>query len=116
MLQKLIDRINHLASYKVGWNGLDAKPATNKTISDAIEFTKKLDRHEIIAHDINLATDGEINFYWSDSAFCVDLGFYGAGTYSFYGKNWKGCEIFGDDVKIADEIPERLLDMLKMRF
>ena len=44
-------------------------------------------RESVPIPHISLATDGEINFFWNLVNFRLDLGFFGDGTYSYYGEN-----------------------------
>ena len=61
---------------------------------------------------ISLADDGEGNFAWSGGAIHIDLGFYGTGTLSFYGRDSGGKEFFGDDVPVASELLDELALLL----
>jgi hypothetical protein len=57
---------------------------------------------------INVASDGEVNFSWSGANTHIDLGFFGNGTYSYYGRG-AGIEAFGENVAAKDAVPKDLL-------
>ena len=79
---------------------------------DAGKFTEGLPGTMRVAPHISLADDGEVNFSWSRDDMRIDLGFYGTGTYSFYGRDKGGEEYFGDDIPAASSLPEELVALL----
>ena len=74
-----------------------------EAFTDAWEFASRLDLNSCDFPMVNMAGDGEINFFWhrESDGLKVDLGFYGTGTYSCYAR--KGDqEVFADDVRVSD--------------
>ena len=75
-------------------------------------FTKQLPE-ELKEHPhISLADDGEVNFAWSGDAVHIDLGFYGTGTFSYYGRDSEGRESFGDGIPVTSSFPKDLAALL----
>ncbi len=85
---------------------------TRKAFEDAWQFAKQLPENLEELPYISLADDGEVNFAWSGGAVYIDLGFYGTGTFSYYGRDGDGREYFGDDIPVASELPEELVSLL----
>ncbi|MCE2458527.1 MAG: hypothetical protein J4G14_12040 [Dehalococcoidia bacterium] len=85
---------------------------SRKAFEDAWQFTNLLPEDLKELPYISLADDGEVNFAWSGGAIHIDLGFYGTGTFSFYGCDSGGKEFFGDDVPVASELPDELASLL----
>jgi hypothetical protein len=107
-----IARIRELAVYEDGWNGFDGKGPSPRTVQDAEAFIRRLAYTEIAPPHVSLAADGEINFLWLLPSVRLDLGFYGDGTYSYYGRTPTGDEFFADDVSIDTPLPQPLLVLL----
>jgi hypothetical protein len=107
-----LQKIKQLGKYSEGWDGFDAKAPTMKAVEDAEVFIRKLRDRKLKFPYISLATDGEINFLWSQSTIHLDLGFYGDGKYSYYGRTSTGEEFLEDDVSIDASLPEPILLLL----
>ena len=107
---RLISTLEVIESYPEGWNGEDAKPATDKAVKEAKDFVYWLaSRHKLLGQTIphiSLANDGEVNFLWRTERGVLDLGFYGTGTYSYYAKIHDSHlnEEFGDDDLPSEDI------------
>jgi hypothetical protein len=107
-----IARIRELAMYHDGWDGFEGKAPNPRTVQDAEAFAHRLLSAEFAPTYVSLAADGEINFLWSLPSIHLDLGFYGDGTYSYYGRTPAGTEFFADDVPIDTPLPPALLALL----
>ena len=84
-----------------------------EAFADAWEFASRLDLNSCDFPMVNMAGDGEINFFWQreSDGLKVDLGFYGTGTYSCYAR--KGDqEIFADDVRVTDGLRDDIAALL----
>jgi hypothetical protein len=75
---------------------------------DAESFILKLPLNRTGMPAINVASDGEVNFSWSGVNTHIDLGFFGNGTYSYYGRGG-GAEVVGEDVAAKSDVPKDLL-------
>ncbi len=62
--------------------------------------------------EIRLAHDGEINFLWDSNNCHVDLGFYGTGTYSYFGCNAQGVKVLDEDVPADSSLAKPIMDLL----
>ena len=107
-----INKIKQLGKYSEGWDGFDAKAPTAKAVEDAEVFIRKLHHDRLQLPYISLAADGEINFLWNQHSMHLDLGFYGDGKYSYYGRTATGEEYFEDDVHIDSPLPGPILMLL----
>jgi hypothetical protein len=108
--KELLDRLRNLeALYSIPYLPDSISP-TAKAFEDAKAFVLKLPLNQITDPTINVASDGEVNFDWSNDDYKIDLGFYGNGKYSFYGRSHER-EASGDDVSIEHLIPNDLLDL-----
>jgi hypothetical protein len=105
---KTIARIREIGTYSDGWDDANGKAASRQAIDDAENFIRQLfpDVKEPI---ITLATDGEINFLWILPEFRLDLGVYGDGSYSYYGKTSNGEEFIADENSLDERLPEKIM-------
>jgi len=110
---QMLTRIRQLGIYPHGWDGADGKAPSQATVRDAECFTRLLGHDDIYAPSISLATDGEINFFWMLPHFRLDLGFYGDGTYSYYGMTTTGDEFLADEVSISTPLPAQILQLIR---
>ena len=108
LLQRLADLYSTPESEK--WP--EADWPTRKAFEDAWQFTKQLPENLKVLPYISLADDGEVNFAWSGDAIYIDLGFYGTGTFSYYGRDSDGRESFGDEIPVTSPLPEDLTSLL----
>jgi len=110
---QMLARIRQLGTYSHGWDGAEGKAPSHAAVTDAERFTRILMRDDVYAPHISLATDGEINFLWMLPHLRLDLGFYGDGTYSYYGKTAAGDEFLVDDASVCTPLPEQLLQLIR---
>ena len=93
----------------------DADWPTKAAFEDAWEFTARLPMPLKELPHISLANDGEVNFAWSGSTTHIDLGFYGTGTFSYYGRDSHGREALGDDIPVTYPLPDDLTSLSDWR-
>lgn len=110
--ESLVQRLADLYSTPEGERWPDADWPTKKAFEDAWQFTKQLPEDLKEFPHISLADDGEVNLAWSGGAIHIDLGFYGAGTFSYYGRDSESREVFGDDISVTSSLPEELTSLL----
>lgn len=110
---QMLARIRQLGTYSHGWDGAEGKAPSHAAVTDAERFTRILMRDDVYAPHISLATDGEINFLWMLPHLRLDLGFYGDGTYSYYGKTAAGDEFLVDDASVCTPLPAQLLQLIR---
>jgi hypothetical protein len=110
---QMLNRVRQLALYPHGWDGADGKTPSQAAVRDAECFTRLLAHDDIYAPSISLATDGEINFFWMLPHFRLDLGFYGDGTYSYYGTTTTGDEFLADEVSVSTPLPAQILQLIR---
>lgn len=83
-----------------------------QAFKDAEVFILKLPLNRTEMPTINVASDGEVNFYWSNSSGAkIDLGFFGNGTYSYYARGGTGREISGENIVTKHKVPDELIDI-----
>lgn len=108
---KMLARIRCIGSYTDSWDNADGKSASRQAVNEAEQFAWQLPP-DIKEPTITLAADGEINFLWVFSEFKLDLGIYGDGSYSYYGKAADGTEFLADEVMISEKLPSEILAII----
>ncbi len=109
---RLISKLTHLFETPEESRWPSVIWPNQSAFNDARSFLSKLPLAHIDEPEIRFAGDGEINFLWSGGDVHVDLGFYGTGTYSYYGYNNQGKEIQGEDVRASDGLTKPIMIML----
>ena len=114
--ERLQERLKGLLEEAVGEHpDPDSRYPTPRAFTDAREFASCLDLNSYGLPMVNMAGDGEINFFWhrESDGLRVDLGVYGTGTYSYYGRRGDQ-EVFADDLPVekglADDLAALLLE------
>lgn len=105
---KTIARIREIGTYLDGWDDANGKAASKQAINDAENFIRQLFPY-VKEPIITLAADGEINFLWILPDFRLDLGVYGDGSYSYYGKTSSGEEFIVDENSLDEKLPEKIM-------
>ncbi len=106
--KELLNRVRYLQStYVTPYEPAGTVPSA-QAFKDAESFILKLPLTRTGMPSINVASDGEVNFCWSNDDTHIDLGFFGNGTYSYYGRS-PGKEIIGEKVETNSEVPDDLL-------
>jgi hypothetical protein len=83
-----------------------------QAFKDAEIFILKLPLNRTEMPTINVASDGEVNFCWSNSDGAhIDLGFFGNGTYSYYARGGTGLEIMGEKIDTKNMVPDELINI-----
>ncbi len=108
----MLQRLAKLYSTPEGERWPEADWPSRQAFEDAWRFTKELPENLKELPHISLADDGEVNFAWSGGAIHIDLGFYGTGTFSYYGRDSDGGEVFGDDTSVSSPLPKKLMALL----
>jgi hypothetical protein len=112
---KIIARIREIGMYPNGWDNANANAASKKAVDDAENFIRQLLPVNIKEPIISLAADGEINFLWILPDFRLDLGVYGDGSYSYYGKASNGEEFIADVKSIDEKLPNEIIAAITNR-
>jgi hypothetical protein len=111
---KLIARIREVGMYADGWDGAEGQAASRSAVNDAETFARSfLHDDELTKPIISLAADGEIAFLWALPDIRLDLGVYGDGTYSYYGRSSTGKEYMSDEESIDAPLPDELLKLIR---
>lgn len=108
----LVRRVRELGALNAGWNNPDSSPATQLAVEEAERFIRRLDWNILTAPFISLTDDGEINLVWSDDKRHLDIGFFGDGTYAFYGKDQSGVSYLEDAAAISQALPESVIALI----
>lgn len=108
--KELLDRLRYLKrTYATPFDPSGLAPDT-KAFRDAEQFVLNLPLNKMGTPQINVASDGEVNFDWSADDYRIDLGFYGNGRYSYFGRRGQQ-ETIGEDILVADDLPTDLLQI-----
>jgi len=105
-----LERLRYLKKAYASPHQPDGVSPNAEAFRDAEVFILKLPLNKTGVPTINIASDGEVNFDWSDDASRIDLGFFGDGHYSFYARG-RDIEATGDNIAIVEEIPASLLQI-----
>lgn len=112
---KTIARIREIGMYPNGWDNANANVASKKAVDDAERFIRQLLSADVEEPIISLAADGEINFLWILPDFRLDLGVYGDGSYSYYGKASNGKEFTADEKSMGEKLPDEIITAITNR-
>ena len=82
---------------------------SSEAFADAFEFVSRLglNSHSSMP-SVDVADDGEVNFFWKSEDLHIDLGFYGTGTYSYFARRSNGESFKGDDIPASRGLVEDL--------
>ena len=111
---RLISRLTDLFETPEDARWPSAKWPDGSAFEDARAFIAKLPLSHVAEPEIRFANDGEINFLWTDDNVHVDLGFYGTGMYSYYGRNSSGHEIQGVEVLASQGLTQDIKHILEI--
>jgi hypothetical protein len=110
----MISRIRTLAAYENGWDGPESIAPMRSTVEDAELFARYLFSIESVhLPHVSASSDGEINFYWKNDGFLLDLGFDGDGYYSYYAHLPNGGEIIENGASLAKSLPQEIIDLIR---
>jgi hypothetical protein len=110
----VIARIQALGTYENGWDGPESVAPMRSTVEDAEGFARYLFSIESVRlPHIGASSDGEINFYWKNDRFLLDLGFDGDGYYSYYARLPNGGEIIENGASLAKPLPQEIIDLIR---
>jgi hypothetical protein len=111
--KELLDRLRYLKGTYIKPYGPGSVLPAAQAFNDAESFILKLPLNRTGMPTINVASDGEVNFCWSNDQARIDLGFFGNGTYSFYGSSG-GNEVVGEEVAADSPVPTDLLKIASL--
>ncbi len=109
---RLISRLTDLFKTPQDVRWPSTKWPVEHAFEDARSFIAKLPLAHIPEPEIRFADDGEINFLWIGEDVHIDLGFYGTGTYSYFGHNGEGQEIQDENVLASEGLAQTIKNML----
>jgi hypothetical protein len=111
-LEKLI---HGYARREPNWDGMGGSPPSNEAVADATAFLSGL---VYPAPDSVYAPgDGEVMFQWRRPSSFVEVGFYGDGTISWFGRTSGAPPTHGDEPFLrerASDLPEPLSQVLSL--
>ena len=82
---------------------------THQAFNEAKAFVASLPTSTLSSLSMDIAEDGEINFYWNTEDIVVDLGFYGTRPCSYFARNKRtGKKVRGSSFDPAKGLPDKL--------
>jgi hypothetical protein len=109
--KELLNRVRYLRDTYVTAFEPGAVLPNAQAFKDAESFILQLPLNRTEMPTINVASDGEVNFCWSNrNGAHIDLGFFGNGTYSYYAGN-AGKEIMGENIETKSNVPDELIEI-----
>lgn len=88
----------------------DTSPV-HRALAEAGEFIGCLPFPLIFMPEVSLARDGEVNFFWQNDMFYLDLGFYGDGHGSCFARTVSGRKIHLDRITPKGPFPPELREL-----
>ena len=86
---------------------------SEQALADARSFIQQLPPCAICTPNIGVADDGKVNFLWEGDGIYIDLGFYGAGTFSYFARDGAGRKFYGDELPASSVLPDDLLNLIR---
>lgn len=109
----MIRRLESLRSLIDGWAGDESLAPSGKAIDEAkFILLHYIHNKSLKQPKIRAISDGEVNFYWDNDGFLIDMAFFGEGEYSYYYKNKVNGEEVYDDVSIDKGLSQKIIALL----
>lgn len=102
----VIAQLDALLALPNNWNGHDGRAPSAAAVAQAKEFYGLLSSDGPVPA-VEPSGDGEINLVWRGPNQYLELGLYGDGALSYYGKI-EGAEILGDLIAVPAVLPKEL--------
>jgi hypothetical protein len=112
-LNKLIYTLRSYRDFEGNWCGYGGVAANNETINNAITFLNLLPEDTMPPY-CGLSGDGEVELIWDKDCIFIDISLPNGSTYSFYARDAKGKEYFGDSLSSSQGIHPELINIMKL--
>ena len=108
---RLNERLQDLRGTVLEHVSFDDTNPVHRALAEAGEFIGCLPFPLIFMPEISLARDGEINFFWQNDMFYLDLGFYGDGHGSCFARTSSGRKVHLDRITPRGPFPPELREL-----
>ena len=108
---RLNERLQELRQTVLEHVSFDDTSPVQRALAEAGEFIDCLPFPLIFMPEISLARDGEVNFFWQNDMFYLDLGFYGDGNGSCFARTIYGRKIHLDRIAPKGPLPSELHEL-----
>ena len=108
---RLNERLQEIRRTALEHVSFDDTSPVQRALAEAGEFIDCLPFPLIFMPEISLARDGEINFFWRNDMFYLDLGFYGDGHGSCFARTIYGRKIHLDRIAPKGPFPSELREL-----
>lgn len=108
---RLNERLQELSRTALERASSDDTSPIHRALTEAGEFIGCLPFPLTFMPEISLAHDGEINFFWQNDMFYLDLGFYGDGHGSCFARTVSGRKIHLDRIIPKGPLPPELREL-----
>lgn len=96
------------------WDGEEGISPTRSAIDEALAFIELLPLRARLPRPM-VSGDGEVGFYWKTDDCYIDVGFFGDGTISYYGRSGRvELEARGPEPFNRHALPKDLLDVINL--
>ncbi len=96
------------------WDGEEGISPARSAIDHALAFIELLPLRARLPRPM-VSGDGEVGFYWKTDDCYIDVGFFGDGTISYYGRSGRAeLEARGQEPFNRHALPKDLLDVIKL--
>ena len=108
---RLNERLQELRRAVLEHVSFDDTSPVHRALAEAGEFIGCLPFPLVSMPEVSLARDGEINFFWQNDIFYLDLGFYGDGHGSCFARTTSGRKIHLDRIIPKGPFPPELREL-----
>lgn len=112
--QDLKDRVSEYSAIE---SNEDFEAPSMKTIQDALFFIDNIIKKQgVKVGKVRPVADGEINFFWNNAAFTLDIALYGDNKYYYYfEEKYKGIK-YSQEKSLDESLDDAALDMIKSKW
>lgn len=118
-LKKDVYRVlkDKVLGYKEIISDEDFEAPSEKTIGDTLFFIDNiLKKHGVIASKVRPVADGEINFFWNNREFTLDVALYGDDKYYYYFEDKVKKVKYSKENGLEQPLDEDALKMIKSKW
>lgn len=110
----LASEVKAYRGLKDNWDGEEGISPARRAIDDALAFIELLPLRARLPRPM-VSGDGEVGFYWKTDDCYIDVGFFGDGTISYYGRSGPAeLEARGQVPFNRHALPKDLLDVINL--
>jgi len=112
--QAVLGALREAADLELGWDFRGGTAPTKEATLEAVAFVQALP-FEVPNPYVEPSPDGEVNLVWREGPRYLEVGFYGDGTFSYYGRELEGSPptVSRDAPVTPNHLPVELREFLR---